>query len=302
MGIIDDIKMQFRRPNNLVLQLIIVNVAIWIPFTLLTVISEIAQQGVFIGFIYENVSLPSSLNDFMFRPWTLLTYGFFHSPTQIFHIIMNMYIMYLFGRLVAGVYGDNRILSLYVLGVLAGGILYLLAYNFIPYYMERPHAMLIGASAGVTAIVVAAATFMPDYRFNLMFIGQIKIVYIAAFMVFISYIGATGNNAGGELAHLGGAAIGYLYATAYKNGTDIGKWVISIFDFFKNLFKPKPKIKVSYSSKKSSRTSSSKPQARGGSFTTQSEIDAILDKISQSGYESLTKEEKQKLFSESQRN
>ena len=302
MGIIDDIKLQFKQPNNTVVQLIILNVAIWIPFTLLAVISQVFGGGFIYSFIFENVSLPSTFSSFIFRPWTLLTYGFFHSSSSIFHIIMNMYILYLFGRLLASVYGNNRVLSSFILGILGGGALYLLAYNFVPFFMEKGPAQLIGASAGVTAVVVATATFMPDYRFNLLLIGPIKIVYIAVVMVFLSYIGTTGSNAGGQLSHLGGALIGFIYARLMLSGTDIGKWVITLRDFFANVFKPKPKVKVSYKKDKSSnKATSSKPSA-SSNFATQSEIDAILDKISHSGYESLTTSEKQKLFSVSQKN
>ena len=305
MGFVDDIKAQFNKPNNLVWQVIILNIVIWVPFTVWAVLSQLMGDSVIFPFVYENVSLSSIPTDVMFKPWTLLSYGFFHSPSQIFHIIINMFILYGFGRILADYYGQEKFLSVYILGILGGGVIYLLAYNFIPFYVEREGpANLVGASAGVTAVLVALATFMPDFRVNLMLFGSVKMAYIAMFFVALSFIGTVGSNAGGDMSHLGGALLGYIYAKLHQGGTDIGKWIITIFNFFKNLFKAKPKVKVSYKSKSNSRSSFTKSSntATGGSFTTQSEIDVILDKISQSGYESLTKEEKQKLFSASQKN
>jgi hypothetical protein len=202
--------------------------------------------------------------------------------------------------------GGGKVVSLYVLGGLAGGLFYILIYNLIPYFAERVEvSMMLGASAGVFAVVVGAATFMPNYSMFLMFIGPVKIKYIALFYVILAFAGSTGYNAGGELAHLGGAALGFVYIKQLQGGTDWGKWIHSFIAFFKSFFVRQPKVKVSYRSNPKTKKKTAGKTASAGSKsaeeTSQEEIDAILDKISQFGYESLSKDEKQKLFNASKK-
>jgi hypothetical protein len=212
-----------------------------------------------------------------------------------------MLFLYWFGRIIQEFLNSKRVISLYVLGGLAGGLLYILIYNFLPYYDGRVgESMMLGASAGVYAIVVGAAVFMPNYTFFLLFLGPVKIKYIAMFYVFMSLIDITGPNAGGELAHLGGALVGWFYISQLRQGTDYGGWIIGVIQFVKSMFKPQPKIKVTHRAG-NRRPSSTAGRTHASTPTPQSEIDAILDKISESGYESLTKEEKQKLFNASRK-
>ncbi|MEM7299014.1 MAG: rhomboid family intramembrane serine protease, partial [Bacteroidota bacterium] len=206
------------------------------------------------------------------------------------------------GRIIQEFLGNNRVISLYVLGGLAGGLLYILLYNLIPFYADRvAGSMMLGASAGVFAIVVGAAVFMPNYTFFLLFIGPVRIKYIAIFYVFMSFIGTTGSNAGGEIAHLGGALVGWLFISQLNKGNDLGSWVLSFLNFVKSLFKPQPKIKVTHRSGSRRASQKSTTKTTNSTKTPQSEIDAILDKISEKGYESLSKEEKQKLFNASKK-
>ena len=213
-----------------------------------------------------------------------------------------MLVFYWFARLIVEYLGSDRVIILYVLGALAGSIAYLLVYNLVPFYMENSsfHGM-VGASAAVYAVVVAAATLLPNYTFYLLFLGPVRIKYIAGFYIVLSFIGSTGGNAGGNIAHLGGALIGYLHIVSLQGGNDWGKWIISVMNFFKSFFVSTPKIKVTH--RKSSETKGSsftRPSSpKTASQASQEEIDAILDKISERGYESLTKEEKQKLFNAS---
>ena len=158
---------------------------------------------------------------------------------------------------------------------------------------------MVGASAAVDAIVVAAATLLPDYTFFLLFFGPVRIKYIAAITVFLSFIGTVGGNAGGNIAHLGGAFIGFVYIKQLQAGINWGGWITVIIDWFKDLFKEKPKVKVSYRNAPSSAKKSA--TTKSADTVSQSEIDAILDKISDGGYESLTKEEKEKLFNASKK-
>ncbi len=298
----DDFKNAFNRPNSAHTQLIIINVVVFLFLAVLNVLSSLfGLQGIF-SFVYDQFSIPPVFSEFLLRPWTLITYAFAHSLTDIFHILFNMLVFYWFSRLIIEYLGSDRVIILYVLGALAGSMAYLLVYNLVPFYIERSgFSGMVGASAAVYAVVVAAATLLPNYTFHLLFIGPVKIKYIAGFYIVLSFLGSVGGNAGGNIAHLGGAFIGYLHIVNLQKGSDWGKWIISIMNFFKSFFVRSPKIKVSHRKA----TSSSKSSAFGTTSksskptSSQEEIDAILDKISEKGYESLTKEEKQKLFNAS---
>jgi hypothetical protein len=213
-----------------------------------------------------------------------------------------MLFLYWFGRLVHDYLGNTRLINLYILGGLAGGVLYILIYNISPLFVDEVgRSSLIGASASVFAIVVAAATLMPDHQFHLLLLGPVKIKYIAIFYVAMSFVGSIGPNAGGDIAHLGGAFVGFIYVRQLQKGLDLGSWIQSVLDFFRSFF-IRPKVKVTHRSARRTRPrakASSSKQTPTSSGVPQDEIDAILDKISAKGYESLTKEEKQKLFNAS---
>ncbi|MBL3656323.1 rhomboid family intramembrane serine protease [Fulvivirga sediminis] len=298
-GFLGEFKNAFNRPNYSHVQLIIINVVMFVLIGLLNVIMNLAQTQVE---LLSYIALPANFDVFITRPWTIMTYMFTH--VGIWHILMNMLILYWFGRILINFLGSDKLIASYVLGGLAGGVLYMVAYNFIPYFAQAVDvSILFGASAGVLAVVAAAATLVPNYTVVLMFIGPVKIKYIALFYVVLSFLQSTGSNAGGEIAHLGGALMGFVYIKQIQKGTDLGNWIIRIMYFFKRIFTSSPKIKVSYKRTKTSRKS--KAQSSGGSSpvsskkSDQAEIDAILDKISEKGYDSLSKEEKQKLFNAS---
>ena len=228
----------------------------------------------------------------------IITYAFAHSLTNFFHILFNMLWLYWFGRVFVEYLGSQKLINLYVLGALAGGITYLLAYNLIPFYADRALMFngMVGASAAIFAISVAIAVYLPDHQFFLLFIGRVKIKYLVAVFIFISFLSSVGDNAGGNLAHLGGALMGYIYAKQWQHGREMGRWVFWGMEFVKSFFVPRPKIKVSHrKAKKHGRQA----QTRAKDDVSQNEIDAILDKISEKGYESLSKEEKEKLFNAS---
>jgi hypothetical protein len=188
------------------------------------------------------------------------------------------------------------------MGGLIGGLFYILIYNLIPFYQTRVQSsILLGASAGVFAVVVGAATFMPNYTFFLLFLGPIKIKYIAIFYVLLSFFQIDGSNAGGDLSHLGGALIGFLYIQQLKKGNDFGQPIVSLIQFIKSLFVRKPKIKVSYKSPRTDKKAKGQGKSESSKSVQQDEIDVILDKISEGGYESLSKEEKEKLFNASKK-
>lgn len=251
------------------------------------------------------LALPSQPIEVLTKPWTIITYFFTHEG--FFHILFNMLNLYWFGMLINEYLGNKKLLSLYILGGIAGGLLYIAMYNLLPAFSSRNEsAQLIGASASVLAIVVAAATLLPNYTFNLLLFGPIKIKYIAAALVLMSWAFAreSSGNAGGNIAHLGGAFLGWIFIKQLQRGRDMGRPLHSTMNFFTNLFKRRPKLKVTHRQKATVGNDSRPPSGYHTGYAgkpSQMEIDLILDKISVSGYESLSKEEKQKLFQASQK-
>jgi membrane associated rhomboid family serine protease len=302
MSIFEDIKDSFRRPNNILKQLILINVIVFVVLIILKTVMYLIGSSWMYSTLMRYVALHASPMAFITRPWTLITYFFTHEG--FLHIIFNMLNLYWFGQLIREYLGDKKLLSLYVLGGIAGGLLYILSYNFIPYFADRAAmSQMIGASASVLAIVVGAATLLPNYTFNLILIGPVRIKYIAAFLVILSISGAVGDNAGGNIAHLGGALIGWLFVKQLQRGSDMGRPVHAVLNFVTGIFKRRPKLKVTHrqTTTVGNGASSSSYTTSYGGKPSQMEIDRILDKISSSGYESLSKEEKQKLFQASQK-
>ena len=305
-SILDDFKLAFKT-GNILNQLIVINVVGFVVLGVLGVVFTIAGYGSLFSTFSNYLMLPSDLGQVIYQPWSLITYFFYHQ--DIFHILFNMLFMYWFGRIIAEYLGQNKVLGLYVWGGIFGGLLYLLAYNLIPFYQGAiSTSHLLGASGGVIAIVVGAATFMPNYTIPLIFLGPVKLKYIAAFYVVTSLLRSTGVNAGGEIAHLGGALAGWIFITQLKSGNDWSKVVLQFIIWVKSLFTPQPKIKVSYRKEKASTSNSYSSKAtstkannssKKSENASQAEIDLILDKISEKGYDALSKEEKQKLFNAS---
>jgi membrane associated rhomboid family serine protease len=297
----EDFKGAFSKPNNGLIQIILINVIVFLLLNIFMLMFKWTGVAGWYLYVEENLMLPANLSVFITKPWTLVTYFFSH--VGIFHILSNMLFLYWFGKLIEEYLGNRRLINLYLLGGLSGGILYLLIYNLIPYYSDQVEkSVMLGASGAVFAVVVGAATLMPNYTFFMFLLGPVRIKYIAAFYIVFSFVQLSAdNNAGGQLAHLGGALMGFIFIKQLKKGTDMGQPLTKLAESIKKLFARKPAMKVTYHKKESNRsTVSSYNQA---SYTpNQDEIDAILDKISRSGYESLTKEEKQKLFRASQKN
>lgn len=305
----EELKYAFKRSNNGLIRIILLNLIVYALLIVLRVILNLSGAEQVYGWIMSQLMLPSDVPTFLSRPWTIITYMFTHM--DFFHILFNMLFLYWFGQLVMEYLGSRKFVNIYVLGGLAGGLFFMLMYNLVPYYHSQLGVPLLGASAGVSAIIVAAATLVPNHSFHLIFIGPVKIKYIALFyVVFKSFAGLDGPNAGGELAHLGGALVGYLYIIQLRKGNDIGGWISGFLDWTKGLFERKPKIRVTHKQRtytgsqgnfEQPRSAKTTKNTSGRSVTEQEEIDAILDKISEKGYESLSKEEKQKLFNASKK-
>lgn len=304
-SILDDFKMAFRS-GNILNQIIVINIVVFVSLLIVNIFLFFGEQDGawdFVQGLFEFNPIPERL---IYRPWTILTYGFTHYG--ILHILFNMLVLYWFGKIITDMLGQNKLLGLYIWGVISGALLYFILYNIFPRaaILGGNLPQMIGASAGVFAVMVGAATFQPDISFRLLLIGQVKIKYIAAFYILMSLSGVLGDNSGGEIAHLGGAFTGYLVMTQLQRGNDWSRPIVNFLQWVKSFFVRQPKIKVSYkneqrfgSSSSSGKTSSSRKKKAASKETSQAEIDAILDKISEKGYDALSKEEKQKLFNAS---
>ncbi len=280
--------------------MIFINVLVFMVLAVFYVFSTAFGFSPFFESIHAQLAIPAPFFSFIAKPWTIITYSFVHDLTGIFHILFNMLVFYWFGKIFIEYLGSDKLVAVYVLGALAGGVSYLLVYNTIPFYTERiPIHGMVGASAAVYAVLVATATLLPDYTFFLLFLGPVRIKYIALAYIVISFLGSVGGNAGGNVAHLGGALIGFVYIKQMQVGVNWGGWITSTIDWIGGLFSTRSKVKVTYRS--TDAKSKSAKTASGPAKASQEEIDSILDKISDRGYESLSKEEKEKLFNASKK-
>jgi membrane associated rhomboid family serine protease len=234
MSIVEDIRTAFNRRDNALIQLIWMNVLVFASLILLKFILKFSSAIGYYPLIVSQFQISSLLPVLLRHPWTLLTYAFTHE--EFFHILFNMLNLYWFGQLIREYLGDRRLVSIYLLGALVGALFFLLAYNFVPAFQDGLGTPMVGASAAVTAIIVAGATLLPDYTFMLILIGPVKIKWIAAVVVLISMAGVNGGNPGGEIAHLGGALLGFVFIKQLQAGRDLGRPVQAVGNRFSNLF------------------------------------------------------------------
>ncbi|SFF49802.1 rhomboid family intramembrane serine protease [Thermoflexibacter ruber] len=309
-ALLDDFKNVWTKPNNALMQIIVLNIIVFTVINIIYVISVIAGEDWLFVLIAKGIFIPAAIGEYVWRPWTLITYFFTHQNPL--HILFNMLILYWFGMIVRDYLGNSKLIALYAWGGIVGGVLYLICFNTIPYFMKlTPQIGIKGADAAVYAIVVGAATYRPHLQIHMLFFGAIKIVYIAAVVVILSFIGVASYSSDAgmatNLAELGGALLGYIFVRQYEKGRDWSIPIEKVLNSIRNIFRPSSSNRnrsKAYSKASTSKGSSAK--AKGGSFTSsatpsQDEIDMILDKISAHGYESLTTEEKQILFKASQK-
>lgn len=236
--------------------------------------------------------LSSSFSDLVFKPWTLITYSFLHSG--FFHLFFNMYIFLFTSRLFLNLFKSNSLINIYFLGVVFGGLLFLFSYNFFPAF-ENSKPYMIGSSAGVMSLLIFMSTYSPNLEVRLI-IFNIKLLYIGIAFMMLDVIQIPYGNAGGHIAHLGGALLGFIYANNLKKGIDIGLPVERTISKLFNLFQlNKSKMNVAFKNKSKKKFSGPNDD---NSKKHQKKIDEILDKISSSGYDSLSKKEKDFLFKE----
>ena len=285
MAIIDDIKRKYRQ-GTMLMRIIYINIAIFVLLHLVAfvgVIMNVPAQG-----MIQWLQVPSNLSQLLYAPWTLITYMFTHY--DLLHILFNMLWLYWMGRIFLEYFTPKRLSALYLLGGLGGALLYLLAMNLLPHFIGS-NAYLMGASASVIAIVVAVAIWAPDYKIGLLFIGEVSLKWVAIITIGIDLLSVDAGNAGGHIAHLGGAAVGAVYATALRRGTDITRPLNAALDWLASLFSRRDKgigAPVGGTAYNSQHQATDEP--------TEAQIDAILDKIKRSGYTSLTDKERDLLF------
>ncbi len=304
----EDVKREFSY-GNMITRIILANLGVFIFFVLVRVFLPPEVSGGFIKYFMVS----SDWKELLFRPWTLLTSMFLH--LGVFHILFNMLILYWFGRIVGDFIGNQRVLPIYLLGGLVGALVFFISANLLPYGADGTHYAL-GASAGVMAIVASAGIIAPDYIMRLLIIGDVKLKFIVLALIVLDLLAiANNNNAGGSFAHLGGVALGFFLTRQLQDGNDwtrpVNNFLDSIFDFFQNLFSgnrppkgPRPVYKnprpKATKAARSGRGQAAPPDA-GRSDDHQNRLDTILDKIKDSGYDSLSEEEKEFLFNASKK-
>jgi len=288
MDIADEIKRTFKIGSNLT-RLIYINLAIFIIVNIVEIFYFLFNHHDSYSLFLLSFAVPADLSILIRKPWTLITYMFLHK--SFLHILFNLLWLYWFGRIFLEYLGQKKLVGVYLLGGLAGAILYILSYNLLPVFRQQlPLSYALGASAAIMAIVIAIAVYVPNYTVYLLFFGRVKIIYIAIVGFLITSVFDFSINTGGKIAHIGGALFGYIYILRYRKGHDLTRGLNKLLDSFFSLFKPKPKIKVSH------KRTETDYEYNLRKAEEQAEIDRILDKIAKSGYDSLTKDEKDLLF------
>jgi len=290
-NILNNLKQEFKK-GTILNKLIYINVGVFLLFSILGVLSFMFQFN--ISPLLNKLYLPAENSRLISQPWTFITYMFLHNGFM--HLLLNMLWLHFGGKIFLQYLHPKQLLSTYILGGISGGLLFIIAYNYIPSLQPYLYgAQALGASASVLAIIVAIATYIPNYSIQFPFIGFLKLKHIAIFTVALDIISIPKGNTGGHIAHIGGAIFGYIYAIQLQKGIDFST---GSFNFFKRLvstFKNKKKLKTAHKRAKTDYQFNSFKSAQ------QKEIDKVLEKISKSGYESLSKEEKATLFSASKK-
>ena len=288
MNIADEIKDSFKHGSSLT-RLIYINIGVFLALHIAIIFFYLfnVQSGSYA--IIEWLAVPADLNMLLRKPWTILTYMFLHK--DFIHILFNLLWLYWFGKIFLSYLDEKRLLNVYILGGISGALLYVISYNIVPVLNHQAGlSIAMGASAAVMAIVIASATYAPEHEVYIVFIGPVKIIWVALIGFILSSLVDFSMNTGGKIAHIGGALFGYLFILRYKQGKDITRWFSVIMDSLFSMLKPREKMKVSYKRPADDYKYNAVKKEK------QKNLDAILDKISKSGYDSLSKEEKETLF------
>lgn len=289
--IIDTLKNKYHT-GSMPVKLIFINTAIFLLLRICAIICTFSGNNTD-TVILKWIEMPSSPAVFLTRPWTVITYMF--SQYDVLHILFNMLWLYWFGSVFLFTGNSRQMLALYLYGGICGALLYFVSYNLLPVF-DGINGWLIGSSASVLAIVSATAMRHPNYKMGILFIGEISLKWIVMVIIAIDLMSISGTNAGGHIAHLGGAFAGFIWALALNNGRDITRPLNALLDYFVNLWHKTSK-KGTYRSSYRHNQSHQNHNAKSDMET----LDEILDKIKKSGYTSLTAEEKRRLFDVSSR-
>lgn len=292
-GIWNGIKHSFRKGSALT-RLIYINIGFFLFLKLVEVGFVLAGHQRVENLLLAYTGVPALPEELLYTPWTLVTYMFMHFG--FLHLLFNMLWLYWFGHIFLNYFSGKKLVGVYVLGGLCGAFLYMVAYSVFPAFAEeRYFSRAIGASASVMAIVFAVCTYLPNHKVYLFLIGPVRLITLALFTALIDVLSIPGSNAGGHIAHLGGALFGFLFTLAIRRNVDVAGGFTGFFErLWKKTFPRKPRMKVKYkrTSEMSDREYNEYKKQRSD------RINEILDKISKSGYGSLTKEEKELLFKE----
>lgn len=288
MNIIDELKDSFRQ-GSILTKFIYINIGVFVAVKIVQIFLYLFNTPDNTMNLLKWLAVSADLSEVIKRPWTVVTYMFLHE--NFIHILFNLLWFYWFGRIFLEYFEQKKLAGVYILGGLAGAVLYILSFNIFPVFGSILHnSLALGASASVMAIVIAVSFYVPDHTVHMMFFGQIKIKYLAIAVFLLTSIFDFSTNTGGKIAHIGGALLGYLFTYQYRNGKDITRGVNRFTDAVVSYFKPRKKMKVTYKRPKTDMEFNRERAEK------QKEIDGILDKISKGGYESLTKKEKEILF------
>jgi membrane associated rhomboid family serine protease len=244
MSIGDEIKQTFKAGSSLT-RLIYINLAVFIIVNLVEIFYFLFNRHDAYSAFLLNFAVPADTAILLRKPWTLITYMFLHK--NFLHIFFNLLWLYWFGRIFLEYLDGKKLTGVYILGGLSGALLYILSYNLLPVFRQQLSlSFALGASASIMAIVVAIAVYVPNYTVYLLFIGRVKIIYIALVGFLVTSLFDFSINTGGKIAHIGGALFGYLYILRYRQGHDMTRILSRLLDRLWGLFKPKPKIKVTH--------------------------------------------------------
>ncbi len=290
-GIFTNLKERFRS-GGILTQLIYINIGVFIIARLTIIALQLFNADE--NLVMDYLQLPAFPYFLLHKPWTIITYMFTHY--SFLHILFNMLWLYWFGKIFLFYFNGRQLGGLYIIGGIAGALLFILSYNIFPYFEDNViFSSLVGASASVMAIVFAISFYQKDYAIDLLFFGRIKLLYLALFTIAIDMLTITSGNAGGHIAHIGGALTGIGFASLIKNGKDITNSINKVIDVIVNLGKKRPKMKVTYKRPETDYEYNTRKQQETET------IDRILDKLKHSGYESLSSEEKKRLFDASKK-
>lgn len=294
----DELKHQYKN-GGVVIQLIFINVTVFLALRIIDVFFGLitGNDGQFIdGYASHVVGLHTNFFDFIKHPWGLFTSIFTHY--DFWHLLFNMMFLYFSGRIFLQLFNARRLVFTYILGGIAGGLLEVVAHSLFP-KLQMFNDVVIGASGAVMALLVAIAFYKPQMKVNLFGSISIRIIFIAGFFILADLLALGKADGTAHFAHLGGAILGMLSIQNLHSSGNIVNWFEKLWNTFAGLFKKNPnKLKVKKGGKTNTRFKTDE-EYNTDAKTRQAQVDKILDKISKSGYESLTKKEKDFLFNQS---